>query len=86
MPTLHHAAGAGNVNEHPLITGAEDFAHFQRHIPGLYLMLGVNKEGVAAGEAPANHSPFFDANEDALIVGVRTMVGLALDYASTKAQ
>jgi amidohydrolase len=86
MPTLHHAAGEGNVNEHPLITGAEDFAHFQRHIPGLYLMLGVNKEGVAAGEAPANHSPFFDANEDALIVGVRTMVGLALDYASAKAQ
>jgi amidohydrolase len=86
MPTLHRAAGEGNVNEHPLITGAEDFAHFQRHIPGLYLMLGVNEEGVAAGEAPANHSPFFDANEDALIVGVRTMVGLALDYASAKAQ
>ena len=86
MPTLRHAAGDGNVNEHPLITGAEDFAHFQRHIPGLYLMLGVNKEGVAAGEAPANHSPFFDANEDALLVGVRTMVGLALDYASAMAQ
>ncbi len=82
MPTLLHAAGLGNVNEHPLITGAEDFAHFQRHIPGLYLMLGVRKDGVAADEAPANHSPFFDANEDALIVGVRTMVGLALDYAS----
>jgi len=86
MPTLRYAAGEGNVNVHPLITGAEDFAHFQRHIPGLYLMLGVNKEGVAAGEAPANHSPFFDANEDALIVGVRTMVGLALDYASANAQ
>ena len=86
MSTLRHAAGEGNVNEHPLITGAEDFAHFQRHIPGLYLMLGVNAEGVAAGEAPANHSPFFDANEDALIVGVRTMVGLALDYASAMAQ
>lgn len=86
MPTLRHAAGDGNVNEHPLITGAEDFAHFQRHIPGLYLMLGVRKEGVAADEAPANHSPFFDANEDALIVGVRTMVGLALDYASATAR
>ncbi len=49
-------------------------------------MLGVNKEGVTAGEAPANHSPFFDANEDALIVGVRTMVGLALDYAGAMAQ
>jgi amidohydrolase len=81
MPTLTWAAGEGNVNEHPLITGAEDFAHFQKRIPGLYLMLGINKEGVGAGQAPSNHSPLFFVNEDALIVGVRTMVGLALDYA-----
>jgi amidohydrolase len=81
MPTLSWAAGQENVTEHPLITGAEDFAHFQQRIPGLYLMLGINKEGVGAGQAPSNHSPLFFVNEDALIVGVRTMVGLALDYA-----
>lgn len=82
MPTLEWAAGKDKVVEHPLITGAEDFAHFQKRIPGLYLMLGVNEEGVGAGEAPANHSPMFNANEDTLIVGVRALVGLALDYAS----
>jgi amidohydrolase len=81
MPTLAWAAGEDNVVEHPLITGAEDFAHFQQRIPGLYLMLGVNKDGVGRGQAPSNHSPLFFVNEDALIVGVRTMVGLALDYA-----
>jgi amidohydrolase len=81
MPTLAWAAGEDKVTEHPLITGAEDFAHFQQRIPGLYLMLGINKEGVGAGQAPSNHSPLFFVNEDALIVGVRTMVGLALDYA-----
>jgi amidohydrolase len=81
MPTLEWAAGSDSVAEHPLITGAEDFAHFQKRIPGLYLMLGINKEGVAAGQAAANHSPHFYVNEDALIVGVRTMTGLALDYA-----
>ena len=85
MPTLEWAAGEDKVLEHPLITGAEDFAHFQKRIPGLYLMLGVNEEGVAAGQAPANHSPLFNANEDALIVGVRTLVGLALDYADAAA-
>ena len=85
MPTLAWAAGEDNVLEHPLITGAEDFAHFQQRIPGLYLMLGINKEGVGAGEAPSNHSPLFFVNEDALIVGVRTMVGLALDYAGRTA-
>lgn len=81
MPTLRKAAGQTMVVEHPLITGAEYFAHFQARIPGLYLMLGVRPEGLSADEAPSNHSPFFDANEAALIVGVRTMVGLALDYA-----
>ncbi|MGH8223935.1 MAG: M20/M25/M40 family metallo-hydrolase, partial [Woeseiaceae bacterium] len=80
MPSLEWAAGKGAVVEHPLITGAEDYAYFQRHIPGLYLMLGVNKEGVAAGQAPPNHSPTFDANEDALIVGVRAHVAFVLDY------
>jgi len=85
MPTLAWAAGEDNVNEHPLITGAEDFAHFQQRIPGLYLMLGINKEGVGPGQAPSNHSPLFFVNEDALIVGVRTMVGLALDYAERTA-
>jgi amidohydrolase len=82
MPTLEWAAGADKVVEHPLITGAEDFAHFEQRIPGLYLMLGINEEGVGRGQAPSNHSPLFHVNEDALIVGVRTMVGLALDYAA----
>jgi amidohydrolase len=81
MPTLEWAAGSDKVVEYPLITGAEDFAHFEARIPGLYLMLGVNEDGVAAGEAAPNHSPLFNANEDALIVGVRALVGLALDYA-----
>lgn len=81
MPTLQWAAGEGNVLEHELITGAEDFAHFEKRIPGLYLMLGINKEGVPPDEAASNHSPLFYVNEDALIVGVRAFVGLALEYA-----
>lgn len=82
MPTLSWAAGEEMVVEHPLITGAEDFSLFQAHIPGLYLMLGVTPEGVVPGQGPANHSPLFHANEDALIIGVRALVGLALQYSS----
>ena len=48
-------------------------------------MLGVRPEKYSENDAPSNHSPLFDANEDALIIGVRTMVGLALDYAGTQA-
>ncbi len=81
MPTLDWAAGVDKVVEHPLITGAEDFSFFQEKIPGLFLMLGVNDPGVAAGDSPANHSPLFSPNEDAMIVGVRALVGFAMDYA-----
>lgn len=80
-PTLQWAAGADMVVEHPLITGAEDFSFFEQRIPGLFLMLGVNDPGVPAGGSPANHSPFFSPNEDALMVGVRALVGFAMDYA-----
>ena len=82
MPTLDWAAGVDKVVEHPLITGAEDFSFFQEKIPGLFLMLGVNDPGVAAGDSPANHSPLFSPNEDAMIVGVRALVGFAMDYAN----
>jgi amidohydrolase len=84
MPSLQWAAGADRVVEHRLITGAEDYSFFQQRIPGLFLMLGINKAGVAAGQAPANHSPLFDASEDALMVGVRAHVGFVLDYPKTR--
>ncbi|MEE4163227.1 MAG: amidohydrolase, partial [Woeseiaceae bacterium] len=83
MPTLKRAAGDDKVLEHSLITGAEDYSFYQERIPGLFLMLGVNDPGVAAGQSPSNHSPFFSPNEDALIVGVRALVGFAMDYAAT---
>ena len=81
MPTLQWAAGSDKVLEHPLITGAEDYSFFQEDIPGLYLMLGTNDPGVAVAKSPSNHSPLFSPNEDALMTGVRTLVGFAMDYA-----
>jgi len=80
LPSLRWAAGDENVHERPLITGAEDFAFFQEEIPGFYFILGVNREGVGAGEAASNHSPMFFVNEDALMVGVRALSRAAVDY------
>lgn len=82
MPTLQWAAGADKLVEGRLITGAEDFSFFQQQIPGLFLLLGVNQPGVASGEAASNHSPFFNASEDALMTGVRTLVGFVANYAT----
>jgi len=81
MPTLAWAAGESKLIEGNLITGAEDYSFYQEKIPGLFLMLGVSDPNIPASERPSNHSPLFNAEEDALIVGVRTLVGFALDYA-----
>ena len=85
MPTLQWAAGNDNVIEGNLITAAEDFSFYQERIPGLFLMLGVSKPDIPVSDRPSNHSPLFDADEDALIVGVRALVGFALDYAGVSA-
>ncbi len=82
MPTLNRAAGEENVNEGTLITGAEDFSFYQEHIPGLFLLLGINDPAVPRSERASNHSPFFIAEDSALMTGVRTLVGFAMDYAS----
>ena len=82
MPTLNWAAGDENVNESTLITGAEDFSFFQERMPGLFLMLGINDPSVPRSDRPSNHSPFFIAEDSALMTGVRTLVGFALDYST----
>ncbi len=82
LPTLEWAAGADNVQEGRLITGAEDYSFYQQHMPGLFLMLGVADPSVPMADRPANHSPFFDADEAALVTGVRALVGFAVDYAN----
>lgn len=84
VPTLRWAAGEEMIGETPRITGAEDFSYFQREIPGFFFFLGVNKEGVSPLEAAPNHSPYFYVNDDALVVGVRAMAGVALDYLESR--
>jgi amidohydrolase len=79
LPTLK-AATDGKVIEAPPIMASEDFADYQLEIPGVFVFLGVNREGVKQGEAAPNHSPEYFVNEAALLPGVRTMSLLALDY------
>ena len=86
LPSLRWAAGgAQKVVVMPRDTGSESFAFFQEKIPGMYFYLGVNKDGVRYGEASPSHSPYFYVNEDTLIVGVRTLAGLTIDYLNGKA-
>ena len=80
LPTLRRAAGAANVLAINPIMGAEDFQVFTRDAPGMFFFLGIVPEGQDPAKAPANHSPYFYADEGALEVGVRAMAQLAVDF------
>ena len=84
LPTLERVA-PGRVKQSELITGAEDFTYFQRQAPGLFVFLGITPPE-QAGKAPANHSPLFFVDENALPTGVRALANLAVDYLSSPAR
>ena len=48
-------------------------------MPGLFVFLGVAPLGADPKTVAPNHSPFFAADEGALILGVRTLANLAID-------
>ena len=80
LPTLEKVAGEEYVFLKPKITGAEDFAFYQQKIPGLFFFLGITPKGTDAYTAPTNHSPLFHIEESGLILGVRALAHLTVDY------
>jgi amidohydrolase len=80
LPSLEHAAGAGRVVETPYVTGAEDFAFYAERVPSLFFFVGVTPPGTDPAQAPSNHSPLFYLDEGGLPVGLRAMLGVAVDY------
>jgi amidohydrolase len=58
--------------------GGEDFAYFAQRVPGLLIRLGVRSE--SSGAVHPAHSPLFRIDEDALPVGVATLVLFARSF------
>ena len=79
-PTLQRVAGADAVRAAQVTTTAEDFAHYQKRVPGMFLFLGITPPGTDLATAAPNHSPRFTVDEAALPTGVKTLVALAVDY------
>lgn len=77
-PTLEKVAGSDNVMIHKAITGAEDFSYFQEKVPGFYFFLGGMTPGNT--ESFPHHTPDFKIDESGLLLGVKAMTQLALDY------
>ena len=61
-------------------TTAEDFAYYQRKIPGVYFFLGVAPKGSDPKKLEMNHSPRFNPDEGPMVLGVRALASLAVDY------
>jgi amidohydrolase len=83
LPTLARVAGEGRVAHVPKTGGGEDFAYFQKEIPGAFYFLGITPPGEDPAKAPANHSPLFHVDESGLPVGVRLLANLVVDYLAT---
>jgi metal-dependent amidase/aminoacylase/carboxypeptidase family protein len=65
---------------------AEDFAYFQREIPGVFFFYGVNAPGVAQADAAPNHNPRFFVHEPAMETGLRALLAVALDRVGPQSQ
>lgn len=80
LPSLINVAGEENVIYHDPITGAEDFSYFQQEVPGLFIFLGGMSIGKKPEEVAAHHTPDFFIDEAGLILGVRALSYLTVDY------
>jgi amidohydrolase len=73
------AIGEENVLTDAPVMPAEDFAYFQREVPGVFFFYGVNAPGVSPNEAAPNHNPRFFVHEPAMETALRAMLAVALD-------
>ncbi|MGZ4974911.1 MAG: M20 metallopeptidase family protein, partial [Limisphaerales bacterium] len=78
LPALRAAIGDQKVVDAELRMGAEDFAYFQRVVPGFYWRLGSGNK--AKGITAEAHTPDFDIDEECLVVGVKSMSNVLWDY------
>lgn len=78
LPTLQKVAGNDYVVITKAVTGGEDFSYFQEVVPGLYFFLGGMTPGNT--EAFPHHTPDFVIDESGMLLGVKTMTQLAIDY------
>lgn len=81
IPTIERVAGKKKAFPARQRTGSEDFAFYQEKIPGLFFHMAINPEG---SKVISNHSPNFFVDERAIIVGIRTMANLAVDFLANK--
>jgi amidohydrolase len=84
LPSLRRVVGDGNVRLRSKTTGAEDFSFYAQQVPGLFFFLGGSPKGTDLTKVAYNHSPRFTIDESALLVGVRALLRVTVDYMQGK--
>jgi amidohydrolase len=79
VPVLERAAD-GDVVLNERSGAAEDVSVMLAEVPGLYFNLGVVPRNADLAKAAPNHSPDFFLDESALVVGVRAMAMVTVNY------
>ncbi|GCC50939.1 amidohydrolase [Chryseotalea sanaruensis] len=85
VASLQKAAGESNVVRIPSVTGAEDFAFYQQKVPGFFFFVGAcppDKDPLK--DAVGHHTPDFIIDERGMLVGLKAMLNLTLDYMYAK--
>jgi len=78
LPVMRRVLGESKVTFPPPQMGSEDFSYYQKVVPGFFYFLGVGNQ--ARGITAMIHTPEFDVDEDSLVVGVKVMTNVLLDY------
>ena len=78
LPVMRRLLGEGKVMAQKPVMIAEDFSYFQRVVPGFFYFLGVGNR--AKGITGNLHTADFDIDEESLVVGVKLMSNVLLDY------
>jgi len=78
LPAVRRVVGPDNALAIKPFMPAEDFSYYQKVVPGFYYFLGVGNRarGITAGW----HTPEFDVDEESLVVGVKVMSNVLVDY------
>ena len=84
LPTLRRILGETSVTPRNPQMIAEDFSYYQSVVPGFFYFLGVGNR--PKGITAALHTAEFDLDEDSLVIGVRAMSGVLLDYLDRQAE
>lgn len=77
MGAATRVMGAEHVSDHGLPTmGGEDFSYYGSECPACFFQLGLIPHG--KDSYPSVHTPEFDFNDDAIAIGMKVFVELAL--------